>query len=57
MVNGEVTIHRVILGGHLLQGMTEAKLIPPIDNFKQVLTETYVKHVLQSKNKVSSYLT
>ncbi|XP_071537961.1 stalled ribosome sensor GCN1 [Panulirus ornatus] len=51
MISGEVTIHRVILGGHLLQVMTEAKLTPPVDNFKQVLTEAYVKHVLQSKNK------
>lgn len=50
VVSGEVTVHRMILGGHLLHLMAEAKITPPVD-MKAPLTQVYVKHVLQSKVK------
>ncbi|XP_068244259.1 stalled ribosome sensor GCN1 [Palaemon carinicauda] len=51
VVRGEISLHCMILGGHLLQKMAEAKCSPPVENFKQALTEAYVKHILQSKIK------
>lgn len=51
VVTGEISIHRVILGGYLLQMMVETKVSPPVENFKHQLIEAYVKHVLQSKHK------
>lgn len=52
MVSGEASIHRVILGGHLLHLMAEAKVAVPVDTLKMTLTQVYVKQVLQSKSKV-----
>ncbi|ROT65240.1 Translational activator GCN1 [Penaeus vannamei] len=51
LVSGEISIHRVILGGHLLQLMTQDNVSPPVANMKRVLTETYVKLVIQVKIK------
>lgn len=51
-MSGEISIHRVILGGHLLQLMTQDNVSPPVANMKRMLTETYVKLVIQVKTKV-----
>lgn len=53
-MSGEISIHRVILGGHLLHLMTQDKVSPPIADMKRVLTEAYVKLVIQVKTKVRS---
>lgn len=56
LTNGEVNIFRVILGGHMLDFLLNNKITPPSEKLKQVLTESYVKNVLQSKIKPRVYV-
>ncbi|XP_037791429.1 eIF-2-alpha kinase activator GCN1-like [Penaeus monodon] len=56
LVSGEISIHRVILGGHLLQLMTQDNVSPPVANMKRMLTETYVKLVIQVKTKPRPFI-
>ncbi|KAG0719253.1 hypothetical protein GWK47_050843 [Chionoecetes opilio] len=53
VILGKVSLHRMILGGHLLHLMAEKKITSPVDTLKATLIQVYVKQVLQSKNKVS----
>ncbi|KAK7073636.1 eIF-2-alpha kinase activator GCN1 [Halocaridina rubra] len=56
VADGEISLHRMILGGHLLQKMAEAKCSPPVNNFKQSLTEAYLRHILQAKVKPRPFM-
>lgn len=51
---GELSVHRVILGGHMLQMLSQSKKSASSDAVKLTLTEAYVKHVLQTKMKVGT---
>lgn len=57
VISGEASLHRVILGGHLLHQMAEAKVPVPVDTLKPTLVQVYVKQVLQAKNKVRPHIT
>ncbi|KAK3887663.1 hypothetical protein Pcinc_008247 [Petrolisthes cinctipes] len=51
LVAGEVSVHRVILGGHLLHMLSLNKKSASSDTVRLTLIEAYVKHVLQTKMK------
>ena len=56
MNDGEITVQKVVLGGYMLQYLSENRITNPCENVKANLIQGYVKLVLLSKVKVCNLL-